>query len=132
MKLNGYKRIAGCHSSSKKVSQPLLRMALTNLINVTHAKWQYVKRTLIFIVKMPYNGIVKNAHEDIKSGGANFFWKYPLILSMCCYPVPFYYHESKKISTFICFILVSGHHKIRLSNSSWESAQMHLYNGGII
>ena len=78
-------------------------MALTNLINVSHAKWQYVKRTLIFIVKMPYNGIVKNAHEDIKSGGANFFWKYPLILSMCCYPVPFYYHESKKISPLVSY-----------------------------
>lgn len=46
---------------------------------------------------MPYNGLVKNMHEDIKSGGANFFWKFPLGLSLCCYPVPFYYHESKEI-----------------------------------
>lgn len=45
---------------------------------------------------LPYNSMVKNFHEDAKSGSASFFWKYPLLAGTLSYPFGFYYHESKQ------------------------------------
>ena len=54
-----------------------------------------------YIVMLPYNSLVKNFHEDMKSGSASFFWKYPLLAGALSYPVGFYYHESKYLLTMI-------------------------------
>lgn len=52
-------------------------------------------KTIIYIIKMPWNGGVKNLHVDMRSGSANIMWKYPLAAGLAAYPIGFYYHESK-------------------------------------
>lgn len=52
-------------------------------------------KTVIYILKMPWNGMVKNLHDDMRSGSANIMWKYPLAAGLAGYPFGFYYHESK-------------------------------------
>lgn len=71
----------------------------TTLVNSipNMAQLRQAGKTAYKIAYMPWNGICKNMHYDLRSGSANFFWKYPLICAACAYPVGFYYHESKNI-----------------------------------
>ena len=66
--------------------------------NLNFAGVKYVFRTTMYLIKMPYNALIKNMAVDAQQGNANFFWKYPLGMSAVSYPVPFYYHESKSFS----------------------------------
>jgi hypothetical protein len=52
-------------------------------------------KTVMYIIRMPWNGVVKNLHDDMRSGSANIMWKYPLAAGLAGYPFGFYYHESK-------------------------------------
>jgi hypothetical protein len=49
------------------------------------------------VAYMPWNGVCKNVHYDLRSGSANLLWKYPLVCAMGGYPFGYYYHESKNL-----------------------------------
>ena len=59
------------------------------------AQFRQAAETAFRIACIPWNGICKNVHTDLRSGSANMLWKFPLVAAMMQYPLGFYFHESK-------------------------------------